>query len=258
MLANMSCFYALLQRELYLFRKKFWSQWIDLSCILAVSLIVFGYVLTSMGMAHSYGVMIFIGAISSFGLFEITWRATVLAQDITDKTITNFLVLPTSCSSYFLSIAVSWGLCSSIVSLCLFPVGLFLLWNFIDLFHICIWRFFLIFLSGNFFYGCFAIWVASLVTSLRNTTWLWSRVINPIFMFGGYFYNWEDVYHFSYILGYLHLINPLIYILEGTKASLLGPSQYLPFWICTVMVWIFATSLLGDGIRRLKKRLDCI
>ncbi len=257
-MSSFRCFYELIRREMFLFFKQFTSRLIDISVILCTWVIVFGYLMVNSGLKSTYGAFILVGAIASFGLFETIWRATCLAQDVTDKKITNFLILPISSTFVFISIAVSWALSTGLLSLCLFPLGKLLLLNKFDLSNICFYKFILIFTVGNLFYGFFALWVASLVTNLRNTAWLWARVINPLYMFCGFFYTWKSAYELANWVGFLHLLNPLLYILEGTKAAVLGQKGYLSFWVCFTVLWAFTFFFAFDAIKRFKKRIDCV
>jgi len=133
-----------------------------------------------------------------------------------------------------------------------------LLWGKFDLSHASWGKFIFIFITSNLFFGFFALWIASLVTSLRNISWLWCRVINPLYMFCGFFYTWKSAYELSHFVGYLHLINPLIYIVEGSKASILGQTGYLPFWNCFFILWVFIAVFGFDAVRRFKKRVDFV
>ncbi|MFA5250135.1 MAG: ABC transporter permease [Parachlamydiales bacterium] len=252
------CFLELVHKEMYLFKKEFLSRLVDLAVILSTSVIVFGYLMANSGLKSNFGEFILVGAIASFGLFETIWRATCLAQDISDKKITNLLVLPLSSFYILAAIAVSWSLSTALLALCLFPLGKLLLWNQFNFARVDLGKFGLIFLTGNLFYGFFALWVASLVTNLRRTSWLWARIINPLYMFCGFFYTWKSAYQLAPWVGYLHFFNPLLYVMEGTKAAILGPEGYLPFWACLGSLALFTGLFAFDGIRRLKKRLDCV
>ena len=58
--------------------------------------------------------------------------------------------------------------------------------------------------------------------------------------------------------GYLHLVNPLLYVMEGMRAATLGQEGYLPFWFSLAGLTIFTVGFAWDAIRRLQKRLDCV
>ena len=258
MKSSIQCFYGIVSKEIYLFFKEFWGRFLDLIVCMTTWIVVFGYLMSKSGLNSSYGTFILVGAIASFGLFETISRAIILAQDISDKKITNFLVLPISSKYVFVAIAVSWGFATAFLSILLLPCGKLVLWNSFDLSQISWFKFTLIFVINNLFYGFFSIWVASLVTSLRNSSWLWARVINPIFMFCGYFYTWKSAYETSHIIGYLHFLNPLLYVLEGTKAAVLGQAGFLPYWNCVIIVLAATTLFAVDGIKRIKKRIDYV
>lgn len=258
MLVSVKCFYELIRKEMYLFFKEFFSRIIDISIVLSTWVIVFGYLMGNSGLKNSYGTFILVGAIASFGLFETIWRATCLAQDITDMKITNYLILPIKSHFVFISIALSWAFSTAILTICLFPLGKLILWNKFDLSQMSLYKFCLIFIVGNLFYGFFALWIASLVSHLRNTSWLWARIINPLYMFCGFFYTWKSAYDLAHWIGFFHLLNPLLYVLEGTKASVLGQKGFLPFGICVAVICFYIFILAFDAIRRFKKRIDYI
>jgi len=256
-MSRIKCCLEIIKKELFLFFKSFKDSIIDISIILATNMIVFSY-LMHVDMGKNFSSFIFVGAIASFGLFESVGRAMFLAQEATDRKITRLLILPVPSSYVFTSIAISWAVCSAILVLCIFPLGKLLLWNSVDFSNLALLKFVVIFITANVFYGFFSLWIASLITNLRNSSWLWARVINPLFMFCGYYYSWRSAYEFSHLVGYFHFLNPLLYVLEGTKAAFLGQRDFLPFWICLLSLWIFIGIFRYDAIRRFKKRLDCV
>ena len=111
------CCLQLIRRELFLFLKEFLSRFIDISAVLITWVVVFSYLMVNSGLKSSYGTFILVGCIASFGLFETISRATVLAQDVTDKRITNYLILPLPSYMVFISVAISWAICTGILTL---------------------------------------------------------------------------------------------------------------------------------------------
>ncbi|MBN1915217.1 MAG: ABC transporter permease [Parachlamydiales bacterium] len=258
MRSQWKCFYALTQRELKLFFQQFFSRLIDEIVVLASWVLVFGYLMAESGLTKDFGTFIMAGAIASFGLWETTSRATFFAQDISDETINNFLILPLSSTWVFVSTAIAWAIGTSTLILMLLPIGKILLWNSFSIAHVSWWKFFFIFISGNLFYGVFALFISSLISTLRNTSWLWTRVINPLYMFCGFFYTWQSAYNVSHWIGYFNLLNPILYIVEGTKGTMFGPEGYLPFWICLTAIWLWIGIFGTLAIYRLKKRTHCL
>jgi ABC-type polysaccharide/polyol phosphate export permease len=87
---------------------------------------------------------------------------------------------------------------------------------------------------------------------------LFVRVVNPMFSFGGWVYTWKTAHQMSPAMGYLHLLNPLIYAMEGMRSAALGQEGFLPFWFSFGAISAITLVLGFDAIRRLKKRLDCV
>jgi ABC-type polysaccharide/polyol phosphate export permease len=196
-----------IRKEIYLSFKNIKSDLLDNLISFANWVVVFGYFMPSSGRSD-FGSLIFVGAIASFGFFGTIWRAVLPAQDVTDKKINTYLVLPMPSSYVFIGTVLSWSIYAAMITLCLFPIGKLLLWNQLDLSHFSILKFIIIFVLSHLFYGFFSLWISSLVTNLRNTGWLWSRVVNPLFMFSGFFYTWREAYALSFWVGCVNLVNP--------------------------------------------------
>jgi len=258
MRSQIICFLELVRRELYLFFREFKGRMIDMVINMVTWVVVFGYFMSDLGLQSSYGALVLVGVIASFGLFETVFRATALSEDVFDKQVSNFLVLPMPSSWFFIAISVAWAISSGILSISLLPIGKVILWNKFDLSKFSAFKFCTIFVIGNLFYGFFALWLSSLVVNLRNSSWLWNRVISPLYMFCGFFYSWQNAYDIAPWVGYLHLLNPMIYILEGTKAAVFGQEEYLPFWICAFATLVFTLFFYVHSIRKLKKRADFV
>jgi ABC-2 type transport system permease protein len=259
MVKSIKCFWELVRREIVLFSKEIVSKLIDTTIILFTTAVVFGYLFKNVSPMENYGQFIVVGAVVTFGLFEIVGRVADFIGDLTGaKVISNYLILPLPSFYVFSSIAIGWGICSLFMSVVMVPLAKLFLLDKFDLSHFSIIKFSLIIITSSFFYAFFALWLSSLIKNLRSLSWLWCRVINPMFMFCGYFYTWTSVYKMSHVVGILHLFNPMIYVLEGARASVLGQSGYLPYWTCFFVLWAFIIFFATDGTLRLKRRLDCI
>jgi len=252
-------FRQLIFKELILFRKGFWGKIFDITMLLGTNMVVFGYFMPQLGVGSSYGPFILIGAISTFGFFDIIGRVGSMIADIEgSRTIYYSLTLPISSRMLFSTIALNWATHTFLLTLPLFVIGKLFLWNSFDLTAISYWRLIIIFTTVNLFHGFFALLITAVFHKINNLGRLWFRVINPIFMFAGYFYSWADVQKFSPLFSKIILINPLLYCVEGMRAAALGQDGYLPFWVCVLVVWLFICLSAFIGIRKLKRWLDCI
>ncbi len=249
----------LLRRDLLRYKREFFSKLFDTASLLFTNLVVFGYFMGSFGLTSSYGPFMLISAIASFGFFDTIGKVSELISDIEgDRTISYTLTLPIPSWLVFVYIGIYWAINSMLISILLFPIGKLILFDQFDLSKISYFKMILMFITLNLFYGYFSLWITSMLKNISNLGILWVRVINPLIMFGAYFYSWVAVFKVSPVIGYVNLINPLVYAMEGMRAAALGQEGYLPFWISMPVLLLFTLACAWHGMRRLQKRLDCV
>lgn len=250
---------TLLKKDLLAYMRKFVSAYIDMIFLLAALIIVFGYFMPELNSGESFGLFLFVGAVISLGLFQVTERVGTLIADIQgDRTISYLITMPMPSSATIAYHAVVWAIMSAITGLTIIPIGKLVLWNQFDLSHFHFGKFFLIFIASNLFFGFFALFLSSVIKSLSSLSTLYLRILNPMYMFGAYFYKWYDLEKISPFFAKCTLLVPMTYILEGGRAAAFGQKGYLDYWTCLGMI-VALTIVLGTfGIKILKKRLDCV
>lgn len=87
----------------------------------------------------------------------------------------------------------------------------------------------LLFISIFFLLICFS---ANWKWLLNNT---WDRILTPMLHLGCLFYVWHRVYDFSPLIGNILLFNPITYISEGIRSSLLT-NGYIPINFCLAII----------------------
>jgi ABC-2 type transport system permease protein len=251
--------YHLIRRDLRVFKGDFWGKLFDNALLLFTTIVIFGYFLPAYGLKADYGPFLFIGVIAGFGFFDMMGKVSSLIADIEgDRTILYTLTLPIPSWLVFVYIGISWGLLSSIISILMFPLGKLLLYSQFDLGKINLLQLPLIFILSNLFFGFFGLWLVAVLKKMSSLGHLFIRVINPMYSFGGWWYSWLAIFTISPVLGYLHLINPLLYVMEGMRAACLGQEGYLPFWFSLAALSFLTLVFAWNAIRRLQKRLDCV
>ncbi len=251
--------YHLICRDLRVFKEEFWGKLIDTSLLLFTTVMIFGYFLPAYGLQPDYGPFLLVGVIAGFGFFEVIGKVSLMIADIEgDRTILYTLTLPIPSWLVFVYIAISWAIVSSLLSLCMFPLGKILLFSQFNLSHIDFFKLLPIFIMSNLFFGFFALWLSAVFKKMSSLSHLFVRVINPMYSFGGWWYSFYTISKLSPELGYAHLINPLLYVMEGMRAATLGQKGYLPFWFSLIALTAFTLLFAWDAIRRLQKRLDCV
>ena len=251
-------FFQLINCDIKAFIRGLRTHFIDILIVFFTNVMVFGYLLQQEGAHAGYAAFFVVGAIATFGFIQIVGKVAIFLADMEgEKTLFHTLVMPISSSMVFYCIATGWAITSVFLSAILIPIGklfVFTEWNWG---MISIWKMALMLISSNFFFAFFGIWLSSVLkmTSLNS---LWLRYIVPMWMFGGYTYAWSSMYNLSPTLGYISLVNPMIYVTEGMRAAALGQEGYLPFWFCLPMLWLFTFVCAKVGVKRLKRKLDCV
>ncbi|NGX46145.1 MAG: hypothetical protein K940chlam2_01329 [Chlamydiae bacterium] len=255
----LTVFWQLMQKDLIQFKHEYKDRLINTFMLFLTNVLVFSYFVPTMGTGMDYGAFIMIGAIASFGLFDIIGQVSALIADIEgDRAITFTLSFPMPSWMVFAQMGMRWATQSFLLVLILFPIGKLFLMNKFDLSAVHYGKLLLIFITANLFFGSFALWLGSMLKKMGDITHLFLRFINPLFMFGAYFYPWRDALKLSPIIGYATLINPMVYVMEGMRGAALGQKGYLPFWLCFGVLWVFILACGAHATRRLKRRLDCV
>ncbi len=255
----MITFSQIVYREIIVFIKIIRSKFIDLIIMLTTNVLVFTYLMPYFGLKTGYGAFLIAGLIPVIGLFEVMPRTNQMIVDISgNKKISYILTLPLPTILSLAAIPIGWAACGSIFTILILPIGKLMLLKKFDLSNFSYLKFFLSFFSINILLAFFAYWITSLIKGMQYFAWIWSRIVNPIFMLGGYFYTWKAVYAASHAAGLLNLINPLIYSTEAVRSAIFGSAKYLPFWLSLSAIWVFILVFAFFSIKRIKKRLDCV
>lgn len=252
-------FFQLIRRDLVVFRKEYFGKITDMLITFIGWVVVFGYFVPSMGMEPSYGVFIMVGAIASFGIFDIIGQSSVLISDIQgDRTISYLLLLPISSAAIFCYVAVSWALQSLMLAIPLYLSGKIIFWEQFDLRLITWHKLFLAMVTVNLFFGFFALWIVSILHKVRDISRIYFRFLNPLFIFGCYFYTWQVAYDLSPVVGYITLLDPFCHVMEISRTAIIGQEGHLPFLLTFGVLWIFIFACGFHATRRLRRLLDCI
>ena len=254
---TLQLFFQFLKRDLLSFRREYLTKAVDMCFFFVTNVIVVSYFMPYQGVPQDFGVFFLVGAIASFGLIEVVGKVSGLMADLEgEQTISHTLIMPVKSSFVFCYIALFWALTSALLSILLFPLGKLLLFTRFDLSVISYWRLAIMFVVTSLFFGFFSLWLTSVIDNMGSINRLWLRFIGPIWFFGAYFFSWEAAYSLNPFVGYAILINPMVYVMEGMRAAVLGQEGYLPYWLSLVMLWVFIVGCGYHATRRLKKRLD--
>jgi len=253
-------FYALLHKDITISNKRWINRSIDALVWAGSSLIIAHHIMPLFGITDpAYGTFTLIGNLAIWGLFEMLTSIGIFLGDLQgDKTIGYYLSLPLPSWMFFIEQAFASAYRSLASSILILPLGKLILGNDLILYNINWPHFIIALLIINIFYGFFTLFIASYVQDLSALTMVRSRIMFPLWFLGGFQFPWKMLYSVAPKLAFISLCNPIIYVMDGIRSTILPQEQYLPFWTCMGMLVLFSALFGYIGIQKLKKRLDCI
>lgn len=249
----------LLAMDLKIWKESITGKVIDLSIWIVCTIFVFNYLMPNFCSSKIFGPFMIAGAAAAAGLFEVYPASFNLLADLEgDRIIFYHLTLPLPSAFVFLRLGCFYTINSIFLSLIVLPLSKIICWNDFSLMHIN-WIFYLLFIGiSSIFFASFTIYVTSRTKDLMDVGSVWSRFIFPMWFFGGFQFSWQTFHDFAPTLSYVGLINPMVYITEAARASILGQQDYFNFWLCIGIITIFSLLLAWRGFIRMKKRLDFV
>jgi ABC-type polysaccharide/polyol phosphate export permease len=251
--------WKLTKTHFYIAHKQLFDKTINLYIWAFCTLIVMGYVMQQFGLTQSYGCFQLATVIGTVGLFEIYGNSFRYMIDLEgDRHISYLLTLPLSPAIVLWSFICSYTLIGIILTILMIPFGKLLLWNSFSLTSISWVKFGIIVVISNIFYGIFTMAVTALVGQMSKMENVWTRFIFPLWFMGGFQFSWMSIYNISQPLAYLFLINPVLFVMEGTRAALLGQEGCLPWELCCVVLCGFIVVGWVYGKSKMKRLLDFV
>lgn len=252
-------FKNLIHADLEVLKQSFLDKFIDISIWVILTVVVMGYVMQFFGLSHDFGPFQLGGVIAAVGLFELYGNAVEFVSDLEgDRAINYNLTLPIPSWLAIISKASYYAITYLILTLTMLPIGKLSLWNQLDLTIVNYPKLGLILIAQSVFYACFLMWASSMIANMSKLGTVWSRFIFPMWFMGGFQFSWTALYDAIPALAIINLINPMIYVTEGTRAAMLGQTGYINFWLCILAIIAFSAFYLALGMRNLKRRLDFV
>jgi len=249
----------LTKTHFYIARQQLLDKAINIYIWAFCSLFVMGYVMQSFGLATDYGCFQLATVIGTIGLFEVYGNCFRCIADIEgDQHINYLLTVPASPAVVWWSMICSYTLIGLILSALMLPLGKLLMWNSFSLTAISWVKFSIILILANIFYGVFTIAVTAHVGAMSKMENVWSRFIFPLWFMGGYLFSWESIYSLSRPLAYTLLCNPILFVMEGMRESLLGHQDCLPWGICCAVLCGFIVACWVYGKYKMQRLLDFV
>ena len=229
---NLSVLWTLLVRDASVFKKKTISRMIDGAIWGITALTVYGFIMPALGVEAGYGPFMLIGCVAVWGLFEMLSDTAVILADIAGhKGITYFLTLLIPQKLIFIRLGLFNAYKSFITPLPIFVVGKLVLRDQLPLAQIQFGKAIFFYFLFNLFYGFFGLFLASISKDVAAIATIRTRYLFPLWFLAGFNFPWKVCFNVLPKVAYLNLLNPLMYIIEGFRSTILDPADYLPFGI---------------------------
>lgn len=252
-------FFELLKTDLFLFTQTIRNKFINLVIWTTATTVVCGYVLQAFGVSESFGAFQVCSIIISAIGFEIYGQLFSMVADMTGpRNIDYYLTLPAPTFVMLAAKATFISINGFVMSSLMLPLCKLILWHKLTLATINYPKFFLTLFITNIFFGWFTLWLTSFVHSLVEADDALMRILFPIWIFGCYQYSLKIAYGVSPFLAGISLVSPYTFATEAIRSSMLGASDYIPFWVSIAMLCGMSLLVCFYSYKRLKTKLDFV
>lgn len=231
---NAAILKALLARDMKVLKSRLGDLIIDGLILVAIAVLVFGNLLPMLGMEKKLIAPIFLGNSVSFFLASLgyNWALRMVYDLRFDRFIDYFLTLPLPKAWLFAYYISSFIIEAMIVTIPMVTAGIIALGNNFGPINGNFILFFGMYFLALLFWGLFFLGSAFVYHYQWFKSNMWARRIMPFFALGPAFFTFNTIMHIAPLSGNLMFLNPVTYIIEGLRASLLGGNEYLSLSIC--------------------------
>ncbi len=252
-------FFKLLATNLIILRSQLLDKLINVQIWGFCTLVVTGYIMQASGLSAGFGIFQLAGVIATAGLFECYGSIAKIIMDFAgEQSIGYYLTLPARPGVIILSTACGYACIGTFLSLSMVLLGKIVFYSTFNLASIAWVKLIAITILSNLFYGLLAQAIAAHVGQVSKIGNVWSRFIFPLWFFGGFQFAWTTVFASSKLLGYAILANPIMFIMEGTRACIQGQEGFISWWICMGALGLFTIVTWFVTYNRMQKRLDFV
>ncbi|MBP6891956.1 hypothetical protein KBB68_00055 [Candidatus Babeliales bacterium] len=259
-LLEFQIFWQLMIRSFIVYRPFLKDKIINTVVWSSLNVIVVGHIMPTVGL-HNFGPFMLIATVGSNGFLAACNQIPGFISEITGEAsnLQYELTLPIRQSFIFAKYALEYAYQGFISTILVLPIGMILLWNQFSFEHFHFFKFHFMLMLICLFSGFFTLWMSSFTKdNFHGLENLWLRIIFPLWFLGGFQFSWKGLYSIAPVFAYINLLNPLIYALEGARASALDPALSLPYWNCVLALITFTIIFGYWGMYNLKQRMDCL
>jgi len=237
---NITIFRALLARDMKVLKSRLSDLVIDGLILVSITVLIFGNLLPLLGMPITLIAPLFLGNSLSFFLASLGYNCAMrMVYDLKfNRFIDYFLTLPLPKSWLFTYYLTSFMIESAIVTLPLVVLGIIALGSNFGPINGTIFMFMCVYFCALLFWSLFFLGSSFMYSFQWFKSNMWARRIMPLFIFGPAFFTFKTIRSVIPIFSKLYWLNPLTYVIEGLRASLLGGPDYVSLTICVPGIFV--------------------
>lgn len=253
-------FITFLQRDLYIHTRQLRDHVINYSIIYPLMyMFCFAYLQTQI---YFHG-QTYIGAIVFSGtclipLVTMTYHITFdLLFDLEKNRHIDFQMLVLKPHLIIIEQILFSSLFTFLVMVPYFPLARIFVSSYINLNHISWSSLYLILYCGSLCVSSYHKLAATVLT-VDKINMFWTRVNHILLVLGGFWIPLYTIRSFSPTLGFLLRFNPIVYLTEGLRQSIVGGTQFLPLSQCVIALLFLTVMFTILACHFFKKRVDHI
>lgn len=258
-LQNISIVRSLLLRDLYVFKATLVSTFIDSAVALFTEIILNVKLLPLMGMPRELIAPLYVGGIFAKLFFLAHSNSLRIQYEIRDGGLIFYeAALPLSKGWLFARNLIRFTVETLLILLPLIMISIPLVGNDLGIAEPQ-WALLVFFMVASaLFFGALSIFIAHHYPFDWYMENIWPRRLSFLFMTSVLFITWKRVFLYIPWFGYLALLNPTTYLVEGMRSALFDPTLYLSRTACVVGACFFCILLIIMMYRSIIKRLDLV
>lgn len=150
---------------------------------------------------------------------------------------------------------------SSVFTFCVmafyFPLARIFASSYINMNHVSWPSLYLVLYCGSLCVSSYHKLAATLLT-VQKIAMFWTRINYILLILGGFWIPLYTIRSFSPTLGLLLRLNPIVYLTEGLRQSIVGGNNFLPVSQCVIALLILTVIFTALTCHYFKKRVDHI
>lgn len=255
----MTTFWYLLLTDLTVFKQNLWHQLLDMLIWASTITIVFTYLMPAFGLSQGYSGFVIASLCASGTLFNIFPSVMNLVNDFDgERMIGYYLTLPIPSWLVFVKLMVFYAISGMTMGIVVLPWCKLIVGSNFDLSNLSLLKYLMIFIVSNMFYGTFTLFLATCVPNPTKIGRIWMRILYPLWFLGGFQFSWDVLYANAPMFAYINLLNPFVYIMEGTRSAILGDISSINCFVAVGLLLCYCVAFGVLALKRMKRRLDFV